>query len=65
MEKVSDTEWKLGIFSYEDTLSVVNGVKTIVKRTQFIRVATDPATHLIVAWESVVETSDERTERAR
>jgi hypothetical protein len=58
IEKVSDNEWKLGIYEYNQTVSEVNGVKNIVKRTHFSRVKTDPNTKQITEWKSLVETSN-------
>ena len=58
VEKVSETEWKLGIFSYDQTISVVDGVSTVVKRTHFMQVMIDPASKQIATWKSIVETSN-------
>lgn len=58
VEKVSDNEWKLGIYEYNQTVSDVNGVKTIVKRTHYSKVTTDPNTKKITEWKMQVETSD-------
>ena len=63
IEKASDNEWKLGIYSYEQTIAVVNGVRTIVKRTNFNKVTTDPNTKQIAEWKNIVETSDKRLEK--
>lgn len=58
IEKVSDNEWKLGIYEYNQTVSDVNGIKTIVKRTHYSKVTTDPNTKHITEWRMLVETSD-------
>jgi hypothetical protein len=64
-EKRSTGEWRLGRTRYDQTISVVGGRKTVVTRTHYVKVKTDPATHRITSWESVVETSNERVERER
>jgi hypothetical protein len=63
IEKVSDNEWKLGINSSEQTVSVVDGVRTIVKRTSFGNVTTDPNTKQVIKWKDIIETSDKRFEK--
>lgn len=63
VERVAENMWKLGIYSYDETISVVDGVSTIVKRTHFMQVATDPTSKQITSWKSIVETSDKRVER--
>jgi len=63
VEKVSETEWKLGIYSYDQTVSVVDGLSTIVKRTHFMQVTTDATSKQITSWKSVVETSNNRLRR--
>ncbi len=65
IERVSDSEWRLGITSGDQTIAEVDNTKTIVKRTYFTRVLTDPTTHQILAWKSTVETSDKRVERSQ
>lgn len=65
VEKVSETEWKLGVYSYEQPISVVDGVGTIVKITHFMQVTTDPFSKQITIWKSIVETSKKRPERTR
>jgi len=63
LKSVSDIEWWLGIYSYDQTISVVDGKKTVVRRTHYMKVMTDPGTGQIRKWESIVETSNGRVER--
>ncbi len=65
IERVSETEWKLGIFSYDQTASVVDGVKTIEKRTHYTRVETSPSSNEVTLWKNILETSDRRLEKMR
>jgi hypothetical protein len=60
MKKVSASEWRLGISSYDQTTSVVDGVKTVVTRTHSTRVLLDPKTARITSWENRVDSSNER-----
>ena len=64
IEKGSEDVWKLGLHSYDETISEVDGVRTIVKRTHFMFVTTDPAGRQITTWRSIVETADRRLERS-
>ena len=57
--------WRLGLYSYDQTVSETGGVRTIVKRTHYYKVVTDAKSGAVASWESVVETSDQRTEPAR
>jgi len=63
VEKVSAREWRLGVHGYDQTISVVDGVSTIVRRTHFMQVTTDASSKQITAWKSIVETSNQRLER--
>jgi hypothetical protein len=58
VEKISETEWKIGITSYDQTISIVDDISTIVNITHFMQVTTDPTSKQIVAWKSIVETSN-------
>jgi hypothetical protein len=60
LKKMSASEWRLGISSYDQTTSVVDGVKTVVTRTHYTRVLVDPKTARITSWESRVDSSNER-----
>lgn len=59
--KVSDSEWHLGLASYDQTISTTNTSKIEVTRTHYIKVIVDPTTRRISLWESVVDSSAERT----
>jgi len=63
IERVSDHVWKLGIYSYDQTVADAGDGKAIVRRTHFMRVTTDPATNQVIAWKAVVETSDEKSSK--
>jgi len=63
MERVSENEWKLGIYSYDQTVADGDGVKTIVKRTHFMKVTTDPSNQEITGWQDMMESSEPRVER--
>lgn len=60
LKKVSSSEWRLGINSYDQTTAVKQGHKVVVTRTHYFQIQTDPKTGLIRGWESKVETSNER-----
>jgi hypothetical protein len=64
MGRVSDSEWRLGIAHYDQVISEIDGIRTIVGNTHYFRVVTDPADMRVVTWESVVERSPERREKA-
>ena len=59
--KVSPTEWRLGISSYDQTVAADEKTKTIVTRTHYQKVLIDEATGAIISFESVVDTDNERT----
>lgn len=65
VEKISETEWKIGIASFDQTIAIVDGISTIVKITKFMRVKTDPSSKRIVAWKSISETSNKRFEQTQ
>lgn len=58
--RISDTEWHLGLNSYDSTTSVVSDVKTVQTNTHYMKVVVDPATRRIVSWESQMDTSNVR-----
>jgi hypothetical protein len=60
MKKISDSEWRLGITSYDQTTSVVDGFKTVVTRTHYMRVLVDPKTGQITSSGTKVDSSNER-----
>jgi hypothetical protein len=64
-EKVSETEWKLGILSIDEPSSIIDGIRTYVKRTYFMKVTTDSISKQITGWKSIVETSDKRFEQMK
>lgn len=63
MERVSDHEWRLGIVQYDQVISEVDGLRTIVGNTHYFRVVTDPVDMHVVTWESALERSPERLEQ--
>lgn len=65
IEKVASNEWKLGIYSYDQTISVVGGYETVVKVTHYKKVITDPITNQILSWEDIVKESDKRLRPAK
>lgn len=65
VEKVSDNEWKLGINSDEQTISSDNEFRTVVKRTSFYKITTDPNTYQVTKCKDEIETSDKRQERIK
>lgn len=64
-QKTAEGEWRLGIYSYDQTVSETGGVRTLVKRTHYFRVVTEAESGAVVSWESVVETSGQRTQPVR
>lgn len=60
MKKISDSEWHLGITSYDQTTSVVDGFKTVVTRTHYMKVLVDAKTGQVVSSATTVDTSDIR-----
>jgi hypothetical protein len=59
-ERTADTEWRLGRSSYDQTTGSEVGFKTVVTRTHYMRVRTEPKTYRVLSWESVVDTSNKR-----
>lgn len=59
-KRISDTEWHLGINSYDHTTSVVQDVKTVETTTHYMKVVVDPATGRVVSWESETVASNTR-----
>lgn len=57
---MADTEWRLGRSGYDQTVASDGGFRTVVTRTHYKRVRTDPKTYRVLSWESVVDTSNER-----
>ncbi len=64
-QKVSENKWNLRIYSYDQTISNINGAETIVKQTHLRKVTTDPRKAHIIGWKSIVETSNKGFERTR
>ncbi|MBM80609.1 MAG: hypothetical protein CMJ78_08460 [Planctomycetaceae bacterium] len=60
IERASDNEWRLGISSYDQTVASSTKAKTVVTRTHYTRVTTDPKTSRMLTWKSIVETSNKR-----
>jgi hypothetical protein len=60
MKKISDSEWRLGITSYDQTTSVVDGFKTVVTSTHYLRVLVDPKTGQITSSGTRVDSSNTR-----
>lgn len=65
LQQVSQNEWKLGIYSYDQTLAEDHGVKTVAKRTYYCRVFTDPSTHRVLSFKSAVDQFPGRREANR
>ncbi len=65
LQQISEHEWRLGIYSYDQTVSETGGVRTIVKRSHYFLVATEAGSGAISTWKSIVETSDRRIEQTR
>jgi hypothetical protein len=63
LEKITENKWKLGISSYDQTISSDQEFRTIVTRTNFYEVTTDSNTKQITDWKSTVETSNKRLEK--
>jgi len=58
--KISDNEWKLGISSYDQTISTDDASKVVVTRTHYTKIITGTNTNEIIEWKSIVDTSNER-----
>lgn len=56
IKKISDTEWHLGIMSYDQD---IGGTKTVT-RTHYMRVLVEKDSKLVLSWESMMDTSNER-----
>jgi len=61
IRKISETEWRLGISSYDQTVSTTNKTKTMVTRTHYMQIMVDVKSKQILSWESKVDTSNKRT----
>ncbi len=62
-KNVSNNEWKLGMSSGDQGISADNEFHTIVTRTYYYKVITDPNSKQITGWKSTVETSNKRVEK--
>ena len=60
MKKISASEWRLGLSSYDQTISVADGFMTVVTRTHYMQVLVDAETGRIGSAETKVDTTDER-----
>lgn len=60
-KKVSASEWHLGLFRDDQILSTTDTSKVEVTRTHYMKVVVDPTTSHVSSWESLVDTSEERT----
>jgi hypothetical protein len=60
MKKISDSEWRFGIESHDQTTSVVDGFKTVVTRTYYMKVLVDPKTGQITSSGITVDSSNKR-----
>jgi hypothetical protein len=60
IRQISDTEWRLGVASFERTRSVVDGIRTLATEIYYMRVLVDPKTGLITSVEHKVDMSNER-----
>ncbi len=65
LKKVSDSEWRLGITSYDHTTSIDNGSQTVQTRTYYMKVLIDPKTGRIISSATKVDYSDIRKEPAK
>ncbi len=65
LKKITDSEWQLGIQSHDQTTSVVDGFKTVVTRTYYMKVLVDPKTGQIISSATTVETSNTRNVPAK
>ena len=59
-KRISDTEWRLGISSFDQSWAVVDGLKTVVTHTHYLRVLVDPKTGRVTSAESKSDSSKER-----
>jgi hypothetical protein len=60
MKRISESEWRLGIESHDQTTSEVDGFKTVVTRTYYTRVLVDPKTGQIISSATTVDSSNNR-----
>jgi len=60
LQRISEREWRLGIFSYDQGISSFSGFRTIVTRTHCMKVTVDPESGRILSWKSIVDTSNKR-----
>jgi hypothetical protein len=65
MKKISASEWRFGIESHDQTTSVVDGFKTVVTRTYYMKVLVDPKTGQIISSATTVDTSNTRKVSAK
>lgn len=59
-QRISAHEWRLGISSYDQTVSSVTEFRTIVTRTHYTSVTIDPESGRILSWKGTVDTSNKR-----
>lgn len=65
IKRESETVWRLGITSYDQTVSQEKDVRLVVTCTHHVRVAIDPKTKLITEWKECYKRSDPREVRAK
>jgi hypothetical protein len=65
IQKDSETVWRLGITSYDQTVSHEKDVRVVVTCTHHVRVAINPKTKLVTAWKDCFKCSDPREVRAK
>ena len=63
VEKVSDNEWKLDVYSYKQTVSSDNEFRTVINVKRFYKITTDPDTYLITKSKYESKTSDRYQEK--
>jgi hypothetical protein len=61
LKKISDTEWHLGISSYDQIVSTTEESSTVVTQTHYMQVVIDKESGRILSWKSKVDTSNKRT----
>ena len=60
-EKISDTTWHLGIFSYDQTVGATDDIRTVETVTHYMQVMVDRGSGRILSWESKVDRANRRT----
>jgi hypothetical protein len=60
LRRMSEREWRLGIYTYDQTIASTGGFRTIVTRSHYRKIAVDPDSGHVLSWKSIMDTSNRR-----